>query len=120
MKKIIIASGLILLFCGLQVNSACQLTEIMNGKSACTIGLQGGQNQTIKDKLIPNNLDQMANPSRNTSKEFRSQPHTMPETINTKTQYNDPERLEGNTPYNAACQFGVCMPGESSNSQNGR
>ncbi len=119
MKKILILSLLVYFSALIPVKGACPIEALRNGQTSCTVVLQG-QNQTIKDKLIPNNLNQMVNPSRNMSNEFKAQPHVIPETINTNTQYNNPEKDEGNTPYNSACQFGVCLPGESSGSQNGR
>lgn len=107
MKKILILSLSTLITTGTVVYSACLLENL----GSCTVGLQG-QNQTIKDKLLPNHLNQMINPTRNTSREFKIQPHNIPETINLDVD-DDPENAETNTPYNANCQFGVCMPGEN-------
>ena len=61
---------------------------------------------------VPNKLNQMVSPTQSTSQEFRTLPHTMPETISTDKSEN-PEAEEGNKPYNAACQFGLCLPGEN-------
>lgn len=118
MKKILILTA-ILFFANVQnANASCPIDIGINPSKSCSVSLQG-QNQTINDKLIPNNLNQMTNPTRNSSREFKKQPHTRPEPTN-REQYNDPEQREGNTPYNAACQFGVCLPGETGNSQTGR
>ncbi len=108
MKKIIIMSVLALIASGTIVYSACKIEEL----GSCKVGLQG-QNQTIKDKLLPNHLNQMINPTRNNSREFKAPPHFIPEMINTETN-NNPENQEMNTPYNASCQFGVCLPGQNS------
>ncbi len=118
MKKIILTACVITLFSSIQAFSACPLNFDTNSSKSCTVGLQS-QNQTIKDKLIPNNLNQMTNPERNSSREFQKQPHAKPDTVN-REQYNDPEQSNGNTPYNAACQFGVCLPGDTGNNQTGR
>ncbi len=116
MRKILIVALLAAIFTGLEAICACPIDGLLNGQKSCTVGLQD-QGQTIQDKLMPNNLNQMVNPSRNTSKEFKRPPHTMPETINTDTSKN-PEMEEGNKPYNAACQFGVCLPGENNGRKN--
>lgn len=110
MKKILILSFLSLMVSQTIVYSACQLENL----GSCTVGLQG-QNQTIKDKLLPDHLNQMVNPTRNTSREFKIQPHNIPEMINTDID-DDPENEETNTPYNASCQFGVCFPGTNNGS----
>ncbi len=110
MKKILIIALLVGVFTGLEAICACPLSNIISGQKSCSITQQ--QNQTIEDKLLPNKLNQMVNPTQSTSQEFRKPPHSMPETINTDKAEN-PEAEEGNTPYNAACQFGLCLPGEN-------
>ena len=110
-KKIIIFTSVILFSC-LQAYSVCKIGDM----EACKANLDR-QSQTIRDKLVPNHLDQMVNPTRDSSKEFKNVPHYIPETINMDVDSN-PENSETNTPYNAACQFGVCLPGDNSNSGN--
>lgn len=114
MKKILIFTALILMFGSLDVMAGCKIEEM----DTCKANL-GNQPQTIKDKLVPNHLNQMVNPTKDASKEFRNMPHSIPETINTDVDSN-PEREETNTPYNAACQFGVCIPGENTGSSSNR
>lgn len=115
MKKIIIFLWVVMMFSN-SVMASCPINIDMKSPKSCTVSLQN-QNQTIKDKLLPNNLNQMVNPSRETSREFQRQPHSKPDTIN-REQYNNPENEEGNKPYNAACQFGVCLPGGTSSGEN--
>ena len=110
MKKILIMGILYSLFIGLDAISACPLSNVISGQKSCNITQQQGQ--TIEDKLVPNKLNQMVSPTQSTSQEFRTLPHTMPEAINTDKSEN-PEAEEGNKPYNAACQFGLCLPGEN-------
>ena len=110
MKKILIIAFLFGVFTGLEAICACPLSNIIYGQKSCSITQQ--QNQTIEDKLIPNKLNQMVSPTQSTSQEFRKLPHSMPETINIDKAEN-PEAEEGNKPYNAACQFGLCLPGEN-------
>lgn len=110
MRKILIIAILAAIFTGLEAICACPIDGILNGQKSCSVSLD--KNQTIQDKLMPNNLNQMANPARSTSQEFKKMPHSMPETINTEQSAN-PETEEGNKPYNAACQFGLCLPGEN-------
>ena len=112
MKNIIIISVLALIASCTIVYSACKVEEL----GSCTVGFQE-QNPTIKDKLVPNRLEQLVNPTRNSSREFKAPPHFIPETINTDS-YNNPENQEMDTPYNSACQFGVCLPGHGSGTGN--
>lgn len=105
MKKIFIISAIFVFLSGYSANAACKIEDL----GSCKVGLQG-QNQVINDKLLPNHLNQMINPMRNSSREFKIAPHAIPPTINMDVD-DDPENKSTNTPYNAGCQFGVCTPG---------
>lgn len=103
-KKIIILT-LLALFPGMQVQSACPIKAM----GSCTASVQS-QDQTINDKLLPNNLDQLVNPSKSNG----AQPHpSMPESINFGAENNNSTNQENVTPYNASCQFGFCPSGET-------
>lgn len=106
MKKILIITTLVVLSSSLQVQSACDVNKL----ESCKANL-GSQNQTIKNKLVPNNLKQMSNPTRDSSREFKHTPHSMPENI-TNDSENNPRNKSISSPYNADCQFGVCLPGK--------
>lgn len=110
MKKIVILGVFLLL--GLQGMCACKIQDL----GACKANLDN-QPQTVKDRLVPNHLNQMMNSTRDSSKEFSNAPHFIPETINVDLDTNQGKN-ESNTPYNASCQFGVCMPGTNSSSGN--
>ena len=92
MKKILIMGVLCSLFIGLDAISACPLSNVISGQKSCNITQQQGQ--TIEDKLVPNKLNQMVSPTQSTSQEFRTLPHTMPETISTDKSEN-PEAEDG-------------------------
>lgn len=113
MKKILILSVSILLFSSLQTFGACKIEDM----NACKANLET-QNQTIQDKLVPNHLNQIVSPTRDTSKEFTNTPHTIPEMINMDVDENPSNINKGNTPYNANCQFGNCLPGRNTGSGN--
>ena len=61
MRKILIVALLAAIFTGLEAICACPIDGLLNGQKSCTVGLQD-QGQTIQDKLMPNNLNQMVNP----------------------------------------------------------
>lgn len=106
MKKILIFTAIAVIISGLQVQSACDINKL----ESCKANL-GSENKTIKDKLLPNNLEQMTSSTRDKSREFKHTPHTMPENITNNSQ-NNPRSKSMNSPYNSACQFGVCLPGK--------
>ncbi len=108
MKKIFVLSVIIGFMLGTVAQAACKIENL----GSCKVGLQG-QGQTINNKLLPNHLNQMVNPTRNSSREFKAPPQAIPETINMDVD-DDPESKSTNTPYNASCQFGVCLPGTNS------
>lgn len=108
MKKIIMLAVMLASFMSVQAFGACKLEDL----GACKANLDN-QPQTIKDKLLPNHIDQMINPTRDSSKEFTNAPHTIPETINMDVDDNPSNQETGNTPYNSSCQFGTCLPGNS-------
>lgn len=109
MKKILILSLVVVFSPLISANATCKLEEL----GACKANLDN-QPQTIKDKLVPNHIDQMINPTRDSSKQFTNSPQLIPETINIDVDTNPSNRGNNNSPYNSSCQFGTCLPGESS------
>ena len=91
MKKILILSLVVVFSTLISANATCKLEEL----GACKANLDN-QPQTIKDKLVPNHIDQMINPTRDSSKQFTNSPQLIPETINIDVDTNPSNRENNN------------------------
>ena len=103
MKKILILAALMAF--SLPVFAACTITG-----GACTVsGLPSNVTQTTNlEQIIPNNLQNMARTDA-FQRDYRTPYHDA--FINTESAV----RIEQHD-YNANCQFGVCLPGGTMNS----
>lgn len=103
MKKIIIILPLAVLFLQIQTPASCPIKSF----GMCKVGLQNN-NQTVNDKLMPNYLNKLVNPDNHNFNPTNHTNNALPETLN----YGEGNQQNVQTkPYNANCQFGICLPG---------
>ena len=102
MKKIIIISCAMLLNISLTVYGACSV----NSLGFCHSGIQRQEfgNTNLKDRMIPNRIDNI------------SQPNALMENRGMQGQTQTPENInrelfqqESTQPYSSNCQFGNCI-----------
>ncbi|MGN0031085.1 MAG: hypothetical protein ACI37Q_03930 [Candidatus Gastranaerophilaceae bacterium] len=100
LKRIIMIMGIVSL---IGINStilACPIDK----PGSCKADIGSGINNTLQDKIIPNNLQQTVQPNNSMNNRTQlGQPFT-PDNI-----HREPVQEEGNLPYNANCQFGNCI-----------
>ena len=101
MKKILIITAVILLNLNLTTFAVCQLSSL----ESCKADMQPSNfNKGIKEKMLPNRLDDIKTPNSTfNNRTNQGQSHT-PDNINM-----EPIQKEDTQPYNANCQFGNCM-----------
>lgn len=100
MKKIIILTALAAVFSSVQAFAACPI----NQPGFCKADIGSGINDTLQDKILPNNLQQTIQPNNTFNNRTQlGQPH-VPDNINM-----EPVQEEINKPYDANCQFGNCI-----------
>ena len=101
MKKFLIILGLIL-----SVSPALAVCSITGGACTTSAVRSNWESSPLQERVVPNNLQEMQR-----SNAF--QPSYI------KPYYNELINTKGNTrvmpqsDYNSNCQFGVCLPGES-------
>lgn len=112
MKKIIFLSTLILSCVTLPSFSACKIEVLENCKADIGVGI----NNTLQDKIMPNNLERIRQPHNSFENRTQLGQPQIPENINM-----EPIQEENTQPYNANCQFGNCFSrqnaGENSNNR---
>lgn len=109
MKKIIIFTFLTILFTNSPaVYSACSLENI-EAKGSCT-AIVGTPEPTLQERLVPNNLNQLVNPNKDSFAAPTAKQYAAPESVNMNPAKKEaPQEPQ----YDANCQFGVCLPGQS-------
>ena len=112
MKKTIILSAIILSCCSLPTFSSCKIEQL----EACKADIGKGINDTLQDRIMPNNLEKIKQPHNTFENRTQLGQPQIPENINM-----EPIQEENTQPYNANCQFGNCMnrqnAGENSNNR---
>lgn len=108
MKKIVILALLSAIFFSLPSFSACKLEDIQT-KGSCKAAIDTPP-QTLQERLVPNNLNQIVNPNKDTFATPTKKEYPIPETVNMNPA-KQPDPVERQ--YDANCQFGVCLPGET-------
>ena len=112
MKKIIIISAALFLSINPTAFGFCSV----NNLGFCQSGIQRQElgNQSLKDRMIPNRIDNM------------SQPNTIMENRGMQGQTQTPENInrelfqqETTQPYNSNCQFGNCINKTNAGINNG-
>lgn len=102
MKKIIILSSMLLIGLSLPAISACSIDSL--GVCQAQINRQEFGNTGLKDRMIPNRLDNIRQPNAVMENRSLQGQQQTPEHIN-----RDLLQQESTQPYNANCQFGNCM-----------
>ena len=101
MKKIIILLAFFLTGSCLSHNGAYSCP--IDSPGACKADISRGMNNSLRDKMLPNNLDKTVYPPNSTIEmREQTQPQT-PSIINTESRPQNPQG------YDANCQFGNCM-----------
>lgn len=108
MKKIVILALLSTIFFAVPSFSACKLEDIQS-KGSCKASIESGP-KTLQERLVPNNLNQIVNPNKDTFAPPINKQYPIPETINMNPA-KEPEPAARQ--YDANCQFGICLPGET-------
>lgn len=108
MKKIVIFSLFVIVLNIPAVFGACSL-ESIEAKGSCT-AIVGPPEPSLQDRLIPNNLNQLVNPNRDAFEAPKTKQYTEPESVNMNPA---PSEAPADPQYDANCQFGVCLPGQS-------
>lgn len=99
MRNIILALAVLLL--SMPVYAACSITG-----GACNVSVRSNwESPPLSERLAPNNLQEMQRP--NAFQPTYKKPY-YDELINTQSETNVPQ-----SQYNSNCQFGVCLPGQS-------
>ena len=104
MKKIIFTL-IIISAIGTPTMASCLLDNL----ESCTTTMDTGLNKTLKDKILPNNLEQQTLPNSSFHNRNNLGQPNMPSSINMEQ-----EQQEKTQPYNANCQFGNCINQENS------
>ena len=99
MKKILILAGIFAL--SINVYAACPI----NKTGVCTAEMNSGFGNTgLKDKIIPNRMDELKRPNSSfNNRDTQGQSH-VPQNI-----HMEPVQKENTQPYDANCQFGNCL-----------
>ena len=105
MKKIIFLSTLILSCVTLPSFSACKIEVLENCKADIGVGI----NNTLQDKIMPNNLERIRQPHNSFENRTQLGQPQLPENINIEPNQEDTQS------YNANCQFGNCMNKQNTN-----
>ena len=100
LKRIIMIMGIFSFISMTSTILACPIDK----PGSCKADIGSGINNTLQDKIIPNNLQQTVQPNNSMNNRTQlGQPFT-PDNI-----HREPVQEEGNQPYNANCQFGNCI-----------
>lgn len=99
MKKILILIGILTL--SMSAYAACPIEKL----ESCTAEMNSGfGNTNLKDKIIPNRMNELNRPNDIfNNRDNQGQSHT-PQNLNM-----EPIQKENTQPYDANCQFGNCM-----------
>ncbi|MBE7712259.1 MAG: hypothetical protein E7Z87_00780 [Cyanobacteria bacterium SIG26] len=103
MKKIIFIFVLLMGF-GISVIASCPL----DSAKTCTTTINTGLEDSLKNKILPNNLNQITQPNSSFNNRSNLGQPNLPESINM-----EPAQEENTQPYNANCQFGNCLNREN-------
>ena len=112
MKKILLLSALLVFCINLTSFGACSISDL--GICQAEINRQEFGNTSLKDRMIPNRMDNIR------------QPNTLMENRSMQGQQQTPEHInreliqqEATQPYNSNCQFGNCINRTNSGINNG-
>lgn len=99
MKKILTLIGIFAL--SISAYAACPIDKL----ESCTAEINSGfSNTDLKDKIIPNRMNELNKPNNTfNNRDTQGQSHT-PQNLNM-----EPIQKENTQPYNANCQFGNCL-----------
>ena len=100
LKRIIMIMGAFSLIGISTTLSACPIDK----PGACKADIGSGINNTLQDKIIPNNLQQTIQPNNSMNNRTPLGQSFTPDNI-----HREPIQEESNQPYDANCQFGNCI-----------
>lgn len=99
MKKIIIGLFILGAICTPTIAS-CLLENL----ETCTTTMDTGLNNSLKNRILPNRLEQQIQPNSSFNNRNNLGQPNLPDSINM-----EPAQEENTQPYNANCQFGNCL-----------
>lgn len=108
MKKIICAIFALGLSCS-SVFAGC----LLNSLESCTTTMNTGLNNSLRNKVLPNRLEQQIEPNSSFNNRSNLGQPNLPDSINM-----EPAQEENTQPYNANCQFGNCLNRQNAGQNN--
>lgn len=103
MKKSIIFLAFLLVGSFLQTTGGYAACPI-NSLDACKADISRGMNSSLKDRVLPNNLDKTVRPNSTIEMREQSLQPQTPSIINTESRPQSSQQG-----YDANCQFGNCL-----------
>lgn len=77
---------------------------LIDNINACTTSMDTGLDSSLKNRILPNRLEQHIQPNSSFNNRNNLGQPNLPDSINM-----EPAQEENTQPYNANCQFGNCL-----------